>query len=72
MRFPIWKFLAIDGIAALISVPTQIYLLAHYGEPILQKLRQFKIALFSVMGILLLYFIFKKIREKMKQPRTMS
>ena len=66
MRFSAWKFLAIDGIAALISVPTQIYLLAHYGEPILQKLRQFKIVLFSVMGVLLLYFIVKKIVEKVR------
>lgn len=64
MHFPVWKFLVIDGLAALISVPTQIYLLAHYGEPILMKLRQFKIVFFSVIGLLLVYFLIKKLREK--------
>ncbi|MGE5087324.1 MAG: DedA family protein [Bacillota bacterium] len=66
LHFPAWKFLLIDGIAALISVPTQIYLLAHYGEPILNKLRQFKLVVFAVIAVLLVYFLFKKIREKMK------
>lgn len=64
MKFPVWKFLLIDGAAALISVPTQIYLLAHYGEPILTKLRQFKIVFFSIIGLILVYFIVKKIRER--------
>ncbi|MFM6930390.1 MAG: DedA family protein [Bdellovibrio sp.] len=66
LHFPAWKFLLIDGLAALISVPTQIYLLAHYGEPILNKLRQFKLVVFAVIAVLLIYFLFKKIREKMK------
>lgn len=66
LHFPVWKFLLIDGLAALISVPTQIYLLAHYGEPILNKLRQFKLVVFAVIAILLVYFLFRKIREKMK------
>lgn len=64
LQYPAWKFLLIDGIAALISVPTQIYLLAHYGEPILMKLRQFKIVLFSVIGVLIIYFVIKKLRQR--------
>ena len=66
LRFPIWKFLLIDGIAAAISVPTQIYLLAHYGEPILDKLRKFKIVLLVVIVVVVLYFVIKKIRARMK------
>ncbi|RYZ85070.1 MAG: DedA family protein, partial [Proteobacteria bacterium] len=46
MHFPIWKFALIDGIAVAISVPTQIYLLAIYGEPIIRRLHQFKMVLF--------------------------
>lgn len=72
LQYPVWKFLLIDGIAALISVPTQIYLLAHYGEPILTKLRQFKIVLFSVIGILIIYFIAKKLRQRYLQRRAQS
>jgi membrane protein DedA with SNARE-associated domain len=70
LHFPVWKFLLIDGLAAAISVPTQIYLLAHYGEPILMKLRQFKLVVFGLIGLLLIYFLFKKIREKMLQKKN--
>lgn len=70
LEFPAWKFLLIDGFAALISVPTQIYLLAHYGEPILTKLRQFKIILFSAIGILLIFFLVKKLRQRFRQQRA--
>jgi membrane protein DedA with SNARE-associated domain len=72
LHFPVWKFLLIDGLAAAISVPTQIYLLAHYGEPILMKLRQFKLVVFGLIGILLIYFLFRKIREKMLQKKKMA
>lgn len=64
MRYPAWKFLAIDGVAALISVPTQIYLLAHYGETILTKLKQFKLVLLAVLALVLIYFLIKKVRQR--------
>ncbi len=51
MRIPYWKFLLIDGTAALISVPTQVILVAIYGEVMLGYLKQFKIVLFSVLAI---------------------
>ena len=70
MKFPVWKFLVIDGVAAAISVPTQIYLLAHYGEPILSKLKQFKIVVFAVFGLILLYFLVKRIHKKFTTPRS--
>jgi len=63
MHFPIWKFALIDGIAVLISVPTQIYLLAIYGEPIIKRLHQFKMVLFGVIGIVLVAFLAKKIKS---------
>lgn len=63
MHFPVWKFVLIDGIAVLISVPTQIYLLAIYGEPIIRRLHQFKIFLFAVIGLFLIAFIAKKIKN---------
>lgn len=62
MHFPNWKFALIDGIAVLISVPTQIYLLAIYGEPIIRRLHQFKMVLFSLIGLLLVAFIAKKVK----------
>ncbi|HXH76581.1 MAG TPA: DedA family protein [Bacteriovoracaceae bacterium] len=38
-----WKFIAVDGTAALLSVPTQIYFVSVYGDVILDKLTKFKI-----------------------------
>lgn len=67
LKFPIWKFMLIDGLAALISVPTQIYLLAHYGEPILIYLRQFKIVVLIIIVLVVLYFLIKKFRERRRQ-----
>lgn len=70
LRFESWKFILIDGIAAGISVPTQIYLLAFYGEPILVFLKEFKIALFSIIGIVLLAFLIRKFLQKRRIAKS--
>ncbi|MGZ3771351.1 MAG: DedA family protein [Bdellovibrio sp.] len=64
LRFPAWKFIVIDGVAALISIPTQIYLLAHYGEPILTKLKQFKLVVLALVLLFIFYIVFKRYRHK--------
>jgi membrane protein DedA with SNARE-associated domain len=66
LKFEPWKFLLIDGVAAAISVPTQIYLLAKYGEPILKFLKDFKIVLFTLMGMTLLYLLVRKIYRRLR------
>lgn len=63
MKYNLWKFLAIDAIAALISVPTQIYLIALYGDHILSVLRQFKIIIFSLLAFVVIVVIIRKWRE---------
>ncbi len=69
LKFPAWKFALIDGIAALISVPTQILLLAHYGQPILQFLKQFKLIVLCLLIIVLIVFLYKKYAAK--RPQTL-
>lgn len=64
LKFPAWKFAMIDGFAAMVSVPTQIYLLAIYGKEILVYFSRFKIAVFSLIGIGLVIFIIKKIQTR--------
>lgn len=64
LKFPAWKFGLIDGIAALISVPSQILLLAYFGEPILKFLRQFKIVLAVLLLGAAIYFLVKRWRAK--------
>ena len=64
LKFPLWKFMLIDGIAALISVPTQILLLAYYGETILKFFKQFKIVLVVLFAVVVLYFLYKRYMAK--------
>lgn len=66
MKFEYWKFLLVDCFAALISVPTQIYLVAIYGEPIINFLKEVKIVIFVLLGIAALFFLFKKFFAKPK------
>lgn len=64
LRFSAWKFAMIDGLAALVSVPTQIYLLAFYGKEILVYFSRFKIVLASVFAIILIVYFFRKYQNR--------
>lgn len=76
MGVPLWKFIAIDGGAALISVPTQVLLVAFYGEVILAKIKEFKLILISLIGIAILFVLLRKlyfkIREKQSDKKEIS
>ncbi len=54
-----WKFLAVDGAAALISVPTQVILVALYGKVILEKIRPYKMVFFGIIALVILFYLFK-------------
>jgi membrane protein DedA with SNARE-associated domain len=66
VKFPVWKFALVDGIAALISVPTQILILAHYGEDILGMLRKFKFVVLGLCVIGIVVYIYTKWRASKK------
>jgi len=60
-----WRFIAIDWIAAGLSVPTQVLLVSFYGKFILQYFTRFKIYFFSTLGaIVLLYFALKYLNRR--------
>lgn len=60
MGLPTWKFLSIDWIAAGISVPTQVLLVAFYGEYILQYFTQFKVVFFSALALVVTVILVNK------------
>lgn len=64
LRLAPWRFVLVDLIAVSISVPTQILLLAYYGEPILVALKKFKIALFATLGVLFIIWLAVKLRQR--------
>lgn len=63
-KLSFYKFAAVDGTAALLSVPTQVLLLAYYGEYILSILKQVKLVIFVVVVTAILVFIGRKIYLK--------
>ncbi len=69
LGIPVWKFVLIDGAAALFSVPTQVYLVATYGEHIIGYLQEVKYVTF---GILLVAFIVWFVRKKIKERQAPS
>ncbi len=65
-NFPMWQFALVDGLAAAISVPTQILLIYHYGEPILVLLQKFKFVIFSLLGVLLAVLLIRKLLHRLR------
>jgi membrane protein DedA with SNARE-associated domain len=61
-----WRFIAVDSLAAGISVPTQVLLVSFYGEFILQYFTRFKLVLFSLFGAALIGFVLWKFLQKRK------
>jgi len=66
---PFRKFLLIDGLAALISVPTQVLVVAIYGKVILATISKYKYMFMGIMFALFVGFIIYKYYEhKKKKP----
>lgn len=64
LKFSAWKFALIDGLAALVSVPTQIYLLAHYGKEILVYFSRFKLVVLAVIAVVVVIYLFRKFQNR--------
>jgi membrane protein DedA with SNARE-associated domain len=64
LGIPVWKFVAIDGTAALLSVPTQVYFVSTYGDVILEKIRQFKIYALIVLAVVFVIWLIRKVYQK--------
>jgi membrane protein DedA with SNARE-associated domain len=60
-HFSAIAFLLVDALAVFISVPTQILLISHFGEPILGALYKFKVWVAAALAIAVVYFIGRKV-----------
>lgn len=65
-NFSMWQFVLVDGFAALISVPTQILLIYHYGEPILGALQKFKYVIFGALALALIAYFVRKLYLRLR------
>jgi membrane protein DedA with SNARE-associated domain len=64
LGIPIWKFMAVDGLAALISVPTQVWIVATYGGEVMKHLKEFKLIIASVLALAFLIWIGRRIYHR--------
>lgn len=60
MKIPFWKFLCVDGLAALVTVPTQVVLVALYGRHILENFKRFKLILIGVIVVFIVIYLIRK------------
>ena len=65
-NFSMWQFAVVDGLAAMISVPTQILLIYHYGEPILGAMQKFKYVIFGALAVLIVALILRKLLTRLR------
>lgn len=67
---PVWKFIFVDGLAALFSVPTQVVLVAIYGDVIMAKFKEFKLIILSIFALVILVWAARKGLEYLKNKKT--
>jgi membrane protein DedA with SNARE-associated domain len=67
-----WRFVAVDWFAAGFSVPTQVLLVAFYGEYILQYFRQFKIYFIAALILALAAFLIFRWWQQKRELRSAS
>jgi membrane protein DedA with SNARE-associated domain len=60
MGLPVGKFILVDSLAAGFSVPTQVILVAKYGDKILIYFKQFKIAVGVAILLAAIYFVWTR------------
>lgn len=58
------KFTIMDGTAALLTVPTQVLLIAYYGETILESIKTFKITLLCLIVLIVGIILFRKFHRE--------
>lgn len=64
LGIPVWKFCAIDGLAALISVPTQVWIVATYGGTVMKHLKEFKLVILGIFAVIFLIWLGRRIYLK--------
>lgn len=70
LGIPLWKFVLIDGAAAMFSVPTQVYFIATYGRQILTQVAQYKTYALMVAGVVVVIWLLRKVYQKLTQKHV--
>jgi membrane protein DedA with SNARE-associated domain len=74
-KVPFWKFFALDGFAALISVPLWIWLAYTFSsnlELLMERAKTLQMGIFAILGSLLVLIITVIIVQKKKAKAAKS
>jgi membrane protein DedA with SNARE-associated domain len=66
-QVPPWKFFALDGLAAIISVPLWIWVGYFFGQNMAaleHKIKQFQFGIYAALGALIIVFFASKLLKK--------
>lgn len=66
------KFVLVDALAAGVSVPTQVLLVAFYGEHILVYFKQFKIILAVILLVVGSYYLVRWLQRRAANKRSLQ
>lgn len=61
------KFLLVDGFAALVSVPTQVYLVGFYGKEIIELIRKYQPWVIGLLALGALLYYRKELAQLMRR-----
>lgn len=62
LGIPPWKFLLVDMSVIFITIPTQVFLIAFFGEDILAFIKKFKLYIVAIMAVVIIYIVIKVFR----------
>lgn len=62
------NFLIVDGIVILVIVPTQIFLISHFGEEVLQVMKRFQIVLGILCALFFGFMLWNSIKVLTRKP----
>lgn len=69
-RIPFYQFFSVVGVAALLTVPTQVFLIGYFGESIVKYLQEFALIMAGIMLIFIGIFTYKVIRSFRKEKEA--
>jgi membrane protein DedA with SNARE-associated domain len=68
-KFSVVAFMAVDFLAVMISVPTQVLIVDHFGEEIIGTIYRFKMYVAIAIGVLLVLWVVRKGLQKVHEHR---
>lgn len=66
LKVPAHKFILVDGFAALISVPTQVYLVGYYGKDIIEAIKKYQPWAIALLLVIVIFHYRKELLRLLK------